>query len=187
MGELTSGHIFAGGGGDTEGAIAAGYKPIWGVENDKYAASVYRKRFPDVNLIEQDIQDIPDEFILTLPTPDITIWGSPCPDFSVAGKRAGIDGTRGKLFFEGLRFIRVQLPPAFLFENVDGLLSADKGATFPKVIQAFTDLGYCCTWQLRNGNRHVPQNRERIFIVGYHRGSEGDRAQARKEVFTGIA
>ncbi|MBD2437379.1 DNA (cytosine-5-)-methyltransferase [Nostoc sp. FACHB-110] len=179
---LTSGHIFCGGGGDTEGSIAAGYRPIWGIEEDPYAAAVYRKRFPTTRLIEQDIRTITDEFILSLPVPDITIFGSPCPDFSVAGKRDGLAGIRGQLFFEGLRCIRLQRPPAFLFENVDGLLSADKGSAFPQVIQAFTSLGYCCTWQLRNGNRHVPQNRERIFIVGYHGRCESNTAQTREEV-----
>ncbi|MFN6572362.1 DNA cytosine methyltransferase [Dendronalium sp. ChiSLP03b] len=182
---LTSGHIFCGGGGDTEGAIAAGYKPIWAVENDPYAAAVYRKRFPGARLIEQDIRTITGDFILGLPTPDITIFGSPCPDFSLAGERNGLAGVRGQLFFEGLRFLRLQRSSAFVFENVDGLLSADKATAFPQVIQAFTSLGYRCTWQLRNGNRHAPQNRERIFVVGYYGGGQGDTAQANKEIFAG--
>ncbi|WP_442948272.1 DNA cytosine methyltransferase [Nostoc sp.] len=183
--ELTSGHIFSGSGGDTEGAVAAGYNPIWAIESDRYAAAVYRKRFPSTRLIEQDIRTITDEFILGLPIPDVTIWGSPCPDFSLAGKRNGLAGVRGQLFFEGLRFLRLQHPSAFIFENVDGLLSADKGTAFPQVIQAFTSLGYRCTWQLRNGNRHVPQNRERIFIVGYHGGGQSYTAQADEENLAG--
>ncbi|QLE47814.1 DNA cytosine methyltransferase [Nostoc sp. C057] len=181
---LTTGHIYCGGGGDTEGAIAAGYRPIWAVDNDSSAASVYRKRFPGVLLIEQDIRSIADEFIAGLPIPDICLLTTPCPDFSLAGKRTGLTGVRGQLFFEGLRFIRLQRPSAFVFENVDGLLSADKATAFPQVIEAFTGLGYRCTWQLRNGNRHVPQNRERVFIVGYHGRCESDAAQATEEIFS---
>ncbi|WP_414755532.1 DNA cytosine methyltransferase [Anabaena sp. CCY 9910] len=181
---LTSGHLFAGASGDTEGAVAAGYKPLWAVENDPYAAAVYRKRFPTTRLIEQDIRTLTDEFILSLPIPDITIITSPCPDFSLAGKRDGLAGVRGQLFFEGLRFIRLQRPSAFLFEQVNGILSADGGTALPQILQAFTGLGYRCTWQLRNGKRHVPQNRERLFIVGYYGGSESNTAQAREEVFS---
>ncbi|WP_109009248.1 DNA cytosine methyltransferase [Nostoc commune] len=182
---LTTGHIYCGGGGDTEGAIAAGYQSLWAVDNDPSAASVYRKRFPKILLIEQDIRSIADDFILGLPIPDVTIWGSPCPDFSLAGKRTGLAGVRGQLFFEGLRFLRLQRPSAFVFENVDGLLSADKATAFPQVIEAFTSLGYRCTWQLRNGNRHVPQNRERVFVVGYHGGGQGDTAKGREEIVAG--
>ncbi|WP_442944465.1 DNA cytosine methyltransferase [Nostoc sp.] len=181
---LTSGHIFSGASGDTEGAIAAGYKPIWAIENDPHACSVYRKRFPNAQLVEQDIRAITDDFILALPIPDITILTCPCPDFSVAGKRDGLAGVRGQLFFEGLRFIKLQRPPALLFENVRGILSADDGTAFPKILESFTSLGYRCTWQLRNGNRHVPQNRERIFIVGYHGGCESDATETRVEIFS---
>ncbi|WP_442943976.1 DNA cytosine methyltransferase [Nostoc sp.] len=182
---LTSGHIFSGASGDTQGAVAAGYRPVWAVENNPFAASVYRKRFPNTQLIEQDVATISDEFIRNLPTPDIILLTAPCVDFSLAGKRAGINGTRGSLFFEGLRWIRIQRPPALLFENVRGILSADKGTAFPQVIQAFTSLGYRCTWQLRNGNRHVPQNRERVFIVGYHGGGQGDSTEDRQEILAG--
>ncbi|NEQ64758.1 MAG: DNA cytosine methyltransferase [Symploca sp. SIO2D2] len=166
---VTSAHLFCGGGGDTQGALVAEYKPIWAIENNKYAAAVYRKRFPDVQLIESDIRQLSDEFIRHLSVPDVLIGGSPCPDFSIAGNRSGLEGSRGQLFFEFLRFLRLLQPKTFLFENVNGILSHDNGKTFQKIIEAFGQLGYMGSWQLRNGNRHVPQNRPRIFVVGIHR------------------
>lgn len=176
--QLTSGHLFAGGGGDTEGAIAANYKPVWAIEYDKYAASVYRKRFPETTLVESDITQLSDDFIQHLGVPSIIIGGSPCPDFSIAGSRSGFEGSRGQLFFEFVRFLRILQPPAFLFENVAGLLSHDDGKTFAKVIASFAKVGYVGSWQLRNGNRHVPQNRQRIFVVGIHRRCSDDRAKS---------
>ena len=166
MQQLTTAHAFCGGGGDTEGAIAANYTPLWAIDYDKWACAIYRKRFPNVQLIEEDISSISDEFLLSLPTPDCFIWGSPCPDFSVAGKRKGINGDRGSLFFEGLRILRLKKPKTFIFENVQGLLSADDYVTFPKILQSFAELGYVGSWQLRNGNQHIPQNRPRVFCVG---------------------
>ena len=177
----TSAALFAGGGGDTEGAIAANYTPLWAIESDPKAAAIYRKRFRQVQLIEADVTSLSTEFICSLPVPDVLIWGSPCPDFSMAGTRAGFDGTRGRLFFEGVRFLRLQKPKSFVFENVDGLLSHDNGQTFQKVISAFGQLGYVGTWQVRNGNRHVPQSRVRVFCVGYYRECISDTAEILQE------
>lgn len=178
----TAAFLFAGGGGDTEGAIAAGYQPLWAVEYDKYAAAVYRRRFPDCQLIQCDITALSDEFVQSLPVPDILVWGSPCPDFSIAGTQSGLEGDRGRLFFEGIRFLRLLQPAFFLFENVEGLLHNRNGETFKKVVGAFGQLGYMGTWQLRNGNRHVPQNRSRVFCVGVHRERANAIAQVWEEV-----
>ncbi|WP_368041853.1 DNA cytosine methyltransferase [Nostoc sp. TCL240-02] len=177
--------LFAGGGGCSEGAITAGYKPIWAVENNPYAAAVYRKRFPTTQLIEQDIARLTDEFIRNLYSVDIVIGGSPCPDFSLAGKRAGIEGTRGQLFFEFVRCLQIIQPPAFLWEQVSAVLSSGKGLDFIKILDAFAEVGYVGSWQVRNGKRHVPQNRERLFCVGIHRRYSGDNTKSRKENFTG--
>ncbi len=178
---LTSAHLFAGGGGDTEGAIAAGYTPLWAIESDKHAAAVYRKRFPNTQLIEADIKTLSIEFIRQLPVPNILIWGSPCPDFSIAGKRAGIMGDRGQLFFEGIRFLGIVQPKLFLFENVQGLLSSNGGEDAKEVIRQFTKVGYVGSWQCRNGNRHVPQNRARVFFVGVHGECAGDISNPRQK------
>lgn len=165
---LTTAHLFAGGGGDTEGAIAAGYKPLWAVEIDKYAAAIYRHRFPQVQLIEADARSLTDEFVRDLPVPDILVSGSPCQDLSMAGNRAGINGIRSSCFFEFVRFLRLLQPPSFIFENVAGLLSSNSGEDFATILKSFAQVGYVGTWQVRNGSRWVPQNRQRVFCVGYH-------------------
>ena len=162
----TTGHLFAGGGGDTQGAIAAGYNPIWAVEYDKYAAAVFRFRYPQTQLIEADISTLSDDFIGNLTTPDVIIGGSPCPDFSTAGGRAGLTGDRGQLFFEYIRFLRILKPKYFIFENVKGILTSNCGYDFQEVLHCFADVGYVGTWQLRNASQYVPQNRERVFCVG---------------------
>lgn len=164
----TAGFLFAGGGGCTQGAVDAGFNAGWAVEYDKYAAAIYRARFPNTALYEADIRQLDTDLFFC---PDLIIWGSPCPDFSMAGKRAGIEGDRGSLFWEGLRFLRNLKPKAFIFENVAGLLSVDNGQTFPLIIDEFRKLGYIGTWQLRNANRHVPQNRQRVFCVGWSQNS----------------
>lgn len=174
---ITTAHAFCGGGGDSEGALLAECKPIWAIEYDKYAAAVYRRRFPDVQLIEADITTLSDDFVRGLPIPDVFLFGSPCPDFSVAGNGAGLEGTRGQLFFEGIRLLRLMQPKAFIFENVDGILSHDNGETFKAIIHTFGQLGYMGTWQRHNGNRHVPQNRPRVFCVGIHRKCAGNSAE----------
>lgn len=162
----TTGHIFAGGGGDIQGAIAANQKPLWAVEYDKYAAAVLRFRFPEVQVIESDITQISDTFILSLPKVHTLIGGSPCPDFSSAGSGAGLAGDRGQLFFEYIRFLRLLQPQFFIFENVKGMLSSNNGDDFKQILQEFAQVGYVGSWQLRNANKYLPQNRERVFCVG---------------------
>lgn len=168
--QLTAAFLFSGGGGDTQGSITAGYKPLWAIEHDKYAASVYRYRFPDTQVIESDVRLLTDEFISSLPKPDLFIFGSPCTDLSTAGKRNGINGSHSSLFFEGVRFLRLQQPSAFIFENVAGIISSNNRQDLAIVLSAFAELGYMGSWQKRNGSRYVPQNRERVFFVGIHRG-----------------
>lgn len=170
MRQLTTGHLFCGGGGDAQGAIAAGYKPLWAIEQDRYAAAVFRKRFSSTRLIQSDVRVLTNEFIAKLPKPDLFIFGSPCTNFSGAGDRTGLDGDRSKLFFEGIRFLRLQKPNAFIFENVTGILSSNNRQDLAIILSAFAELGYMGTWQKRNGSRYVPQNRERVFFVGIHRG-----------------
>jgi len=106
------------------------------------------------------------------------VGGFPCQAFSIAGKRAGFKDTRGTLFFEIARIIKQKQPRLLLLENVKGLLSHDKGNTFTTIISTLDELGYDCQWQVLNSkNFGVPQNRERVFIVGHLRGT------SRPEVF----
>lgn len=107
-----------------------------------------------------------------LPDFDCLVGGFPCQAFSIAGKRKGFEDTRGTLFFDLARILRAKQPRLFVFENVKGLLSHDSGRTFKTIIQTIDELGYDCQWQVLNSKNHgVPQNRERIYIVGHLRGT----------------
>lgn len=105
---------------------------------------------------------------------DVICGGFPCQSFSVAGKRGGFADTRGTMFFEIARAAK-QIKPRFLFlENVKGLLSHEKGETFAAILSTLDELGYDAEWQLLNSKDFgVPQNRERVFIIGHIRGSGG--------------
>ena len=168
--------LFAGIGGFTKAiqdilgdkAECIGYSEI-----DPYAIQIYNKHFNHKNY--GDITKINEK---ELPEFEILIGGFPCQSFSIAGKRGGFDDTRGTLFFEIARIIREKQPRLLLFENVKGLLSHDKGNTFFTIISTLDELGYDCQWQVLNSkNFGVPQNRERVFIVGHLRGT------SRPEVF----
>jgi len=142
-------------------------------EIDKYAIQVYNKHFNHKNY--GDITKIKSE---SLPDFDLLVGGFPCQSFSIAGKRGGFNDTRGTMFFEIARIVREKQPRLLLLENVKGLLSHDKGNTFFTIISTLDELGYDCQWQVLNSkNFGVPQNRERVFIIGHLRGT------SRPEVF----
>ena len=139
-------------------------------EVDKYAISVLKRNFPgvrhygDVSSINPD--DIPDVDIIT--------GGTPCQDLSVAGKRKGITGERSGLFFEFIRVVKAKQPDHFIWENVKGALSSNGGRDFARVFIELSGLGYDLQWQILNTkNFGIPQNRERIFIVGTIAGKSG--------------
>lgn len=103
-----------------------------------------------------------------LDTLDLMVWGSPCQDLSLAGKRKGFDGAKSSLFREGARIMSEVMPKAFIFENVKGLLSSNGGADYKEVIKTFQDMGYLIAMKVMNTKDYgVPQNRERVFIVGF--------------------
>ena len=99
---------------------------------------------------------------------DCIVGGSPCQDFSVAGLRAGIDGVRGQLIWEYYRIIKEVKPKYFIYENVKGMKSDKGGKTLADFLEVFEQLGYHCHHSVLNSKHYgVPQNRERIFIVGF--------------------
>ena len=99
---------------------------------------------------------------------DIFVGGSPCQSFSMAGARGGFEDTRGTLFFEFARCVKEFQPKVFIYENVKGLLSHDKGRTFATVLNTFDELGYKYYYQILNSKDYnIPQNRQRIFVVGF--------------------
>lgn len=137
-------------------------------EIDKYATHVYNKHFPN----HKPYGDITKIDARTLPDFELLCGGFPCQAFSVAGRRKGFDDTRGTLFFEIARIVREKQPRLLLLENVKGLLSHNKGRTFETILRTLDELGYDAEWQVLNSkNFGVPQNRERVFIVGYIRGT----------------
>jgi len=142
-------------------------------EIDKYAIKVYERHFNHEN-----IGDITTVNPNTLPDFDLLVGGFPCQAFSVAGKRLGFDDTRGTLFFDIARILKEKQPRHLVLENVKGLLSHDSGRTFTTILGVLSDLGYFVEWQVLNAKDFgVPQNRERIFIVGHLGG------QPRRKVF----
>ncbi len=99
---------------------------------------------------------------------DLFVGGSPCQSFSLVGKQRGLDDTRGTLFYEYARLIDEIKPKVFIYENVKALTSHDKGKTWKKMRQVFTELGYQFHWKILNAKDYgIPQNRERVFVVGF--------------------
>lgn len=140
-------------------------------EIDKYANQVFKYRFPNIKNYGDVTKINPTE----LPDFDLLVGGFPCQAFSVAGKRLGFQDTRGTLFFDIARILAHKRPRHLVLENVKGLLSHDNGKTFQTILKVLTDIGYSVEWQVLNAKDFgVPQNRERIFIVG-HLGGFGRR------------
>lgn len=99
---------------------------------------------------------------------DILVGGSPCQAFSMVGKRKGLEDTRGTLFYDFARVIKECKPKVFIYENVKGLVNHDKGKTWEIVQNTFRDLGYTNYSQILNAKDYgIPQNRERIFVIGF--------------------
>ena len=135
-------------------------------EIDKYAIQTYSKHFPE----HRKFGDATKIDTSELPDFDFLCGGFPCQTFSIAGKRKGFGDTRGTMFFEIARVLRSKRPAYFLLENVKGLLNHDKGKTFSVIIQTLAELGYGIEWMVLNSKFFgVPQNRERVFIIGHLR------------------
>lgn len=111
-----------------------------------------------------------------LPDFDLLVGGFPCQSFSIAGRRAGFDDTRGTLFFDIARILKDKKPSHLVLENVKGLLTHDGGRTYKTILGVLADLGYRVEWQVLNSKDFgVPQNRERVYIVGHLRGGCGSQ------------
>lgn len=167
--------LFAGIGGFRLGMEAAGHQCIGFCEIDKFARASYKVIHDTEGEIElHDITSISNDFIQSIGTVDIICGGFPCQAFSIAGNRRGFEDTRGTLFFEIARFTSILRPRILFLENVKGLLNHDKGRTFETILQTLDELGYDVEWQVLNSkNFGVPQNRERVFIIGHLRGTSG--------------
>lgn len=158
--------LFSGIGGFDLACKRKGIKVIEACEIDKYARSIYARQFPGIPIHEDATKIKAKE----LPDFDLLCAGFPCQAFSIAGKRLGFKESRGTLFFEIARIAKQKRPGLLLLENVRGLLSHDKGRTFKVILSALDEIGYDAQWQVCNSKYFVPQNRQRIFIVGHLRG-----------------
>jgi len=158
--------FFAGVGGIELGFERAGFEVIYANEMDDYAVQTYELNFP-LKVDHRKIQDVSEEEV---PDCDVIMGGFPCQAFSVAGYRKGFeDKERGTLFFELLRFVRAKNPRVVFLENVKNLVGHDNGNTFRVIREALNDAGYKVKYAVLNGMEYgnVPQNRERIYIVGF--------------------
>ena len=164
--------LFSGIGGFRLGMESVGHECIGFCEIDKFARKSYKSIFQTEGEIEfHDIRDVSDdEFKKLRGKVDVICGGFPCQAFSIAGRRLGFEDTRGTLFFEIARAAK-QIQPRFLFlENVKGLLNHDKGRTFTTILTTLDELGFDVEWQVLNSKDFgVPQNRERVFIIGHSR------------------
>jgi DNA (cytosine-5)-methyltransferase 1 len=132
-------------------------------EIDKYASAVLKYHWPKIknwgDIIKIKAEELPDFDLLT--------FGFPCQTFSIAGKRKGFEDLRGQLIYEVIRILRAKKPKYFIGENVKGLLSHNKGQTLEIILEELCESGYAIDFEVLNAkNFGVPQNRERIFIVG---------------------
>ncbi len=161
--------LFSGIGGFRSALEKNGHKCIAYSEIDKYAKQSYQAMYDTKDEIDLgDITRISEEYLSHFKEKnDIVVGGSPCQSFSLAGSRKGFEDTRGTLFFEYAKVVKETQPKYFLFENVKGMLSHDKGNTIRVVLETFNQLGYYIDFNIFNSKYYdVPQNRERIYIVG---------------------
>ena len=189
---------FAGVGGFRRGMELAGHKCVGFCEWDKFAAASYismhlitdeqRERLAKMPLKQRQKEILKNEYrngewyasdiryVRADDVPDAECWcfGAPCQDFSVAGKRAGLDGDRSSLVREIFRLVREKgaenQPEWLIYENVKGMLSSNRGFDFLAILLEMDELGYDCEWFTFNSKYHgVPQNRERVYTIGHKR------------------
>lgn len=167
--KLTFSEMFSGVGGFRLGLERSGWVCVWANDNDKYANKIYKKKFGDSELVEGDVREVDTRKI---PSHTLLTAGFPCQAFSVAGKRKATKEARGTLFTHIVRVASAKKPKLLLLENVKGILSSDSGRTFAIILRALDGLGYDVEWQVLNSKHFgVPQNRERVFIIGHLRGT----------------
>lgn len=144
------------------------FRVVYANEFDKNANITYRLNFPETFLDNRDIHIVQPEDIKA-DNLDVIVGGFPCQAFSIAGYRKGFKDERGDLFFELLRIIQAKKPKAIFIENVKNMVSHDHGKTFKVIKEALTTTGYHIKWKVLNGKDYgnIPQNRERIYIVGF--------------------
>ena len=141
-------------------------KMIFACEIDKFARKSYLANHDAPLTFYEDICDLDAKAYAK--QIDILIGGSPCQDFSIAGQRAGEDGERGNLIWQFYRIVSEARPKVFIYENVKGFLSINSGKSYQRFLDALRKLGYFCHAEILNTKDYgIPQNRERLYIVGF--------------------
>lgn len=164
--------LFAGAGGMALGLEKAGFHTLALNEFNHDACETLRKNRPNWNIIEGDIKSLTDKNLLELFSLeegelDLLSGGAPCQAFSYAGKRLGLEDTRGTLFYHYAIFLKQLKPKMFIFENVKGLLTHDKGKTYDTILNVFMNEGYKIYKGVLNAwDYDVAQRRERLITVG---------------------
>lgn len=164
--------LFAGAGGLALGLEQAGFEHIGLVEFNQFAANTLVTNRPGWNVLCEDIalvavRNLESEFGIKKYNLDLLSGGAPCQSFSYAGKRLGLQDVRGTMFFHYATFLHKLQPKMFLFENVRGLISHDKGRTLDTILGIFEDEGYTSFYKVLNAWHYgVPQKRERLIVVG---------------------
>lgn len=149
---------------------ATDWECVWYNDINRYAVQVYNRNFGE-NYEPEDIRRIHGSKI---PGHDLICAGFPCQSFSTAGKRKGMEDIRGTLFFEICRIARFHKPQYLFLENVRGLLSSSGRRDFGVILKSLWELGYHVEWQVLNSKDFgVPQNRERVYIIGHFGGFYG--------------
>lgn len=189
--------FFSGVGGFTRGLELANHECIGHCEFDKFAEASYRSMHTiteeqRARLGEQDKKKRQKEILKSeylngewyandvravraanMPVADCWTFGAPCQDFSIAGRRAGLDGERSSLVREIFRILEeteeTNKPEWLIYENVKGMLSAGRGLDFLSILAEMDRLGYDAEWQIINSRWYVPQNRERVYVIGHNR------------------
>lgn len=164
--------LFAGIGGLRLGFEQTGKcENVFSAEIDTNACLTYLNNFGEDPQL--DVTTLTRESIKSIPDFDILLAGFPCQTFSIAGIKKGFEDSRGQLFFDIAKILKIKKPQAFLLENVKGLVSHERGNTLKTILKILTEeLNYLVTYQVLNSKDFgVPQNRERIYIVGFKRES----------------
>ena len=166
--------LFSGVGGFDMGLENAGMETVFQCEWDKHCRTILDRHWPTVPKWD-DVSTLTGEHILAhAPVIDVVAWGSPCQDLSVAGKRAGLEGGRSGLFYEGMRIINElrkasngKYPRISIWENVYGALNSNKGEDFEAILKEMVEAGsLLCEWRVLDAQYFgVPQRRRRVFVI----------------------
>ena len=157
--------LFSGAGGLDKGFERAGFDIIWANEYDSTIWETFEYNFPNTKLDRRSIRNVPEDEI---PECIGIVGGPPCQSWSEAGSLRGINDARGQLFYEFIRVLRAKKPLFFLAENVEGMLAKRHEEALSNIKKMFKDSGYNLSFRLINANNYnVPQDRKRVFFVGY--------------------